>query len=611
MKTIKSRLLIGFGGTSLVLFLVLGILVITISMNSLSGNTDRLSSALVESKSSELSRWIEGLINETDSYSNLNVMKRAEMEEISAYLTGRHNSINSNFAMIFFADTTGRYVTSLGGGGSVSERDYFLDVRSGKADTVVSDPVVSKSMGIPIFVIARAVKDSKGELVGVFCVSVSLNTLSEIAGSTRIGDSGYGFIIDSDGTVIAHPDESYVMNLEIGESSEAGFSGLDRIMDQDTVTNEFTTPDGSRMKVFTSEIRLTPSWDLGAVISSREYMASTYSLVKTIIAAIFIVILILITLILIISENISKPLRALSDYTELIEAGDLRSTLEMKKRRDEIGRLADSVSSMSDNLEGIINNIITSVGNVSSGSGQISQSAQQLSQGATEQAAGAEEVSASMEEMSSSIQNSNDNAVVTERITKQVVEDALKSGSSVSQTVEAMKEIAEKITIIEEIARQTNMLALNAAIEAARAGEQGKGFAVVASEVKKLAERSGKAAGEISDLSHNSVGIAEEAGTLIDKLIPDIQKTAELISEISATSQEQRVGVDQINASINQLDTVIQQNSASSEELAATSEELSAQAEALLGMVQYFKVREAGTTGSAPVSGPEYLLEEL
>ncbi len=219
--------------------------------------------------------------------------------------------------------------------------------------------------------------------------------------------------------------------------------------------------------------------------------------------------------------------------------------------------------------------------NVTSASLQVSAAAQQISQGATEQAAAAEESSSSVEEMASMIKQNADNAKETERISSKAAGDAEEGGQAVGQAVEAMRQIADKISIIEEIARQTNLLALNAAIEAARAGEHGKGFAVVAAEVRKLAERSQSAAAEISVLSSSSVGVAERAGEMLATMVPNIQKTAGLIQEISAASIEQSSGTDQINQAIQQLDTVIQQNAGASEEMAATAEELSAQAESL------------------------------
>ncbi|KKL21754.1 hypothetical protein LCGC14_2442270, partial [marine sediment metagenome] len=187
------------------------------------------------------------------------------------------------------------------------------------------------------------------------------------------------------------------------------------------------------------------------------------------------------------------------------------------------------------------------------------------------------------------IKQNSDNALQTEKISQKASQDAQEGGQAVTEAVNAMNDIAKKISIIEEIARQTNLLALNAAIEAARAGEHGKGFAVVASEVRKLAERSQSAAGEISELSSSSVEVAERAGELITQLVPDIQKTADLVQEISAASAEQTSGAEQINKAIAQLDQVIQQNASASEEMAATSEELNSQADQLQSTISFFK----------------------
>ncbi len=227
----------------------------------------------------------------------------------------------------------------------------------------------------------------------------------------------------------------------------------------------------------------------------------------------------------------------------------------------------------------VLQDVKAGADNVAAASQQLSSGSEQMSQGATEQAASAEEASSSIEEMNATIRQNADNSQQTEQIALKSSSDALESGKAVSSAVAAMKEIANKISIIEEIARQTNLLALNAAIEAARAGEHGKGFAVVAAEVRKLAERSQTAAAEISQLSATSVEVAERAGSMLAKLVPDIQKTAELVQEISAASKEQTSGADQINAAIQQLNQVIQQNAGSAEEMASTAEELLAQAE--------------------------------
>lgn len=282
--------------------------------------------------------------------------------------------------------------------------------------------------------------------------------------------------------------------------------------------------------------------------------------------------------------------------------GDLTKTINISSN-DEIGDLVKSLNAMVERLRQIASEALTAARNVSAGSQELSASAEQLSQGATEQASSAEEASSSMEEMASNVKQNAENASETEKIAAQSAKDAEASGAAVGRAVEAMQTIAEKITIVQEIARQTDLLALNAAVEAARAGEHGKGFAVVASEVRKLAERSQAAAAEIGTLSGDTVKVAQDAGAMLSKLVPDIKKTAELVAEITAACREQDVGSAQINQAIQQLDKVGQQNASASEQVSSTSEELASQAEQLQSTIAFFRIDDASKdkTSMAPI----------
>ncbi|MEW5801800.1 MAG: methyl-accepting chemotaxis protein [bacterium] len=292
-------------------------------------------------------------------------------------------------------------------------------------------------------------------------------------------------------------------------------------------------------------------------------------------------------------DAVIGPLNMAAEYVDRISKGDIPPRITDDYKGD-FNEVKNNLNIMIENLTNFATETQRVAEQVASASQEISSSAEQMSQGTTEQSSAAEEVSSSMEQMVSNIRQNADNAQQTEKIALKSATDAKQSGQAVSETVSAMKNIAGKISIIEEIARQTNLLALNAAIEAARAGEYGKGFAVVASEVRKLAERSQVAAGEISKLSASSVEVAEKAGEMLIRLVPDIQKTAELVQEISSASNEQNSGAEQINRAVQQLDQVIQQNAGASEEMAATAEEMASQAEQLQRTIEFFKIDNAG-----------------
>ena len=372
--------------------------------------------------------------------------------------------------------------------------------------------------------------------------------------------------------------------------------------------------------------------------SGNKVEASVASAKTGVLIGLIAALIVAVVISLFVARSITRPLASAVDLVGKVATGDLSSKGDVQSR-DELGQMIAAMNGMVGNLQKSANvataisegnlmveatvlgendtlghalkqmlaNLQTTVrevtaaaDNVASGSQEMSATSQQLSQGASEQSAAAEQSTASMEEMASSIQQNADNARQTDKIASKAAEDTRSSGEAVVKTVEAMKEIAQRIGIIEEIARKTDLLALNAAVEAARAGEHGKGFAVVASEVRKLAERSQTAAAEISKLTTDGVTLAENAGQVLERLVPDIRKTAELVREIAAASGEQSTGAAQVNKAIQQLDQVIQQNASASEEMASTAEELSSQAEQLQSTIAFFHIDDGGRRRSTP-----------
>ena len=298
---------------------------------------------------------------------------------------------------------------------------------------------------------------------------------------------------------------------------------------------------------------------------------------------------------------VSTPVQELQSVLGAMQGGDL--TLPMKKNYEGAwDDLKSATNNMLKKLVQVVSEVNSGAQALASASEEVSATAQSLSQAASEQAAGVEETSASIEQMTASIAQNTENAKITDGMASKAAKDAADGGESVAATVNAMKQIAKKIGIIDDIAAQTNLLALNAAIEAARAGEHGKGFAVVAAEVRKLAERSQIAAQEISEVAGSSVDLAEKAGRLLSEIVPNIRKTSELVQEITAASIEQNSGVGQINSAVNQLNQTTQQNASSSEELAATAEEMSGQSEQLQQTMSFFKLDEGGQPKAA--TGP-------
>jgi methyl-accepting chemotaxis protein len=454
----------------------------------------------------------------------------------------------------------------------------------------------SPSAGVPAQFIAAPVKED-GKVIGVVALQVSMDAIDKIMQErSGMGTSGETYLVGSDNRMRS---DSFLDPT--GHSVKASFAGTvaKNGINSPATEDAFAGKDGKQifkdyngnpvLSTYTPVKLAGLTWALIAEIDVSEIREPINTLLKSIAISAVVIAAIIIVLSLFIVLSIVKPVLKGVEFAGEMAEGDLTTVLDVDQE-DEIGVLGKALQDMIVKLRGIVAEVQAAADNVASGSEELSASAQEMSQGSTEQASSAEEISSSMEQMGANIQQNTDNAQQTEKISVKSAADAEESGKSVKEAVSAMKEIADKINIIQEIARQTNLLALNAAIEAARAGEHGKGFAVVASEVRKLAERSQNAAEEITELAQNSVGVAQSAGEKLDKLVPDIKKTADLVQEITAASNEQNSGAGQINKAIQQLDKVIQQNASAAEEMASTSEELSSQAQQLQATISFFRI---------------------
>jgi len=501
-------------------------------------------------------------------------------------------NIHHDYENLFIIDLSGKIIADGIGGKSIGQdvsSHAFVAAILEENKTRYSEQYLYRSPTTEkiIYSLAHELKNTAGKRVGLIALSLDwIPFASKNLQHIKVGQSAYIYMLDDKHRFLYHPKPELLLT----DASKYDFVRDMVVRKQGTLQYLWVTGEH---KFGRFESLTNKPWIVAMAITEDEFLGGIAKQRN-------ILILISLTALLAISTGLIFIIRKLvtiklgGEPDEVIEIaqrvanGELNVVFDNTKAEE--NSLYASVHNMVDNLNAVVRDIHEGAANVLDGSQELSSTSQQMSEGATEQAASLEEVSASMEQMAANIRQSSDNAQQTERIAEQVSADAQEGGKAVHDAVNAMKEIANTISVIEEIARQTNLLALNAAIEAARAGEHGKGFAVVASEVRQLALESKTAAGEINQLSKTSMAVAEKAGSLLDSIVPDIQKTANLVKEISTSAQEQDTGVEQINIAIQQLDQVVQQGAGASEEVAATSAELAEFSAGMQESMEYFTV---------------------
>jgi methyl-accepting chemotaxis protein len=472
--------------------------------------------------------------------------------------------------------------------------------------TITDFEPYAPSNGTPASFIVQPVSDINGEIILYVAMQLPMETINSIMQErTGMGETGETYLVGSD---MLMRSDSFLDKQ--GHSVKASFAGTVKDNGVDTEAVRLAQNGQQDAKIimdyngnpvlsaFTSLKVGEFNWTVIAEIDEAEVQQPINALIMSILIISVIVAIVILTVAILLAISIARPIVKGVEFAKSIAKGDLTQSIDVHQK-DEVGILANSLQDMQSKLKDIVTNVKVAASNIAQGSSELSETGQNLASGSSEQAASVEETSSSLEQMSATVNQNADNAKQTESMATTASIQADEGGTQVAETVVAMKDIAEKIAIIEDIAYQTNLLALNAAIEAARAGEHGKGFAVVASEVRKLAGRSESAAGEISSLAKNSVSVAEGAGKLLEEIVPSIKKTAELVQEISASSEEQASGISEVNGAVGQLDTVTQNNAALAEELSATAVEMSAQTQSLSEMMSFFVVDDvaAGISG--------------
>jgi methyl-accepting chemotaxis protein len=550
-------------------------------------------------QSQALGEWLNGIQLELIQLAKRNVVKSMKWEEAGNPFKQLADSRKDVYSFLALVSLDGSYYSTIKGKekANVSKRSLFTDIIEKKMEYAISDPEMSATTGKQSFFISIPIKDDNQVTKGILVACVLTETMKTAISKIKINNKGYGWVIDSKGTILIHPKAEYILKFNVLNSSKVGFVGLEElgkeVILKDKGIGTYLSPDKKDKILIYSKIPNSNNWSLGIVLDSEEIFEPIQNLLFNLIFITSAMLAVIILVIFLLSKYIiRRPMISLVRDIQDIAKGQLYKEIVIDSN-DEIGQVKTAMREMVVKINEIVSSIRTAADAINIGSNEISSSAESISQGAAQQASSVEEISSSVEEVVASIQQNSENALLAERIASEINTNIGIISENSKQSLQKTNEALNKVEIINEIAQRTDLLALNAAVEAARAGVHGKGFAIVAMEIRKLAEKSKAATLEINEYSKKSILYTENTTKLLENILPDIRKNADLIREISAASAEQSGGAGLINDAIQQLTQIAQSNSVASEELAANSEELSSQASQLKEMVTFFKLDES------------------
>ncbi|MCB8889186.1 methyl-accepting chemotaxis protein [Vreelandella malpeensis] len=625
--SLTQKLLCAVALPLLVVAVILGIIVNQQLNTAIPALIDNAGKRQVAARADEISRWITG-------YRNWNAVL-AEDERLAAdvpmashlgWLEKRYPP-GGTIESLFFSDATGDTLTHAGVVLDISERGYFKTVVSDATqDSLLVDPVISMVSGLPTALIVDAVFDDAGNRAGLLGITVSMAAVSDITSDINVGEGSYGWMIDSQGQVIAHPVEEYRMSLNYTDGDETqGYEGLSalsgRILDGTPGSGEILMPDGERSVLMWSPVQGT-SWVVGVTVPAAAFTAVTNSLLQSLLVAGGLLLLALLGVVAFAARRALAPIkhtaRAMADIAQ--GKGDLTRRLEAKSQ-DEIGDLANGFNAFVERMQNTLVEVRQSAQTVLIGAGDIADGTHELSSRTEQSAANLQETSASMEEIHSTVSHTSHASDQASGLAFEASSASQRGNESMTQMQAKMQaitdssnKISEIIGMIDSIAFQTNILALNASVEAARAGEQGRGFAVVASEVRTLASRSASAAQEIRALIDVSVDHTQQGNQIVStaaqqmaEIHRSITQVTDVIGEIAAGAREQTAGIEQVNTAIAEMDTMTQQNASMVSQSATLAAAMRENAERLDQLMSEFVLGNEGaarTTRTPPRAAP-------